>query len=352
MEVLKDLVAMRNMILEQARWQYKKQHPDSLSVPSEFSKVDLKLTGIEDGSARLTLKLATPYPVVGDRLPHHKIFEDARDILVDFIWSAEQGTSVPLNKMSPKALPYFNQLGKSLLDGESLEFSVPGLQTTVRLTGDIHRWLVETISQATPTREVTLRGTIHRIDQKNKTFIMQQIHGPQVDGPLSEIHREAFLGAFNGYRDNTRVQIQCTIRDKVGQRAQIQSITEIHLLNQLDVPAQLDEMRSMKDEWLDGYGTAPSSDGLDWLSAVFSRHYPKDAALPHVYPTPEGGINMEWSLGQREIGLEIDLKKHHGEWSWDDMDTGASGEEYLHLDKQGSWEWIADQIRSMSGMSE
>ena len=43
-EVLKDLVAMRNMILEQARWQYKKQHPDSLSVPSEFSKVDLKLT--------------------------------------------------------------------------------------------------------------------------------------------------------------------------------------------------------------------------------------------------------------------------------------------------------------------
>ena len=349
---LKELVIIRDMILEQARWQYKEQNPDIASVPNEFSIIDLKLTGIEDGSARPILKLTTPHTIVSDRLPHHSIFEDARDRLINFIKSLEHRIYKPTSEIAPKTLSYFNQLGKRLLDDESVEFNVPGSQTTAKITGDTHRWFVEAIDKAAPVREATLRGTIHKIDQKNKTFVMQQIHGLQITGPLSEMHRESILDAFNGYRTNTKIQIRCTIRDKLGQPIQIQSIIEARLLDQLDVPAQLDEMRGMKDGWMDGCGTAPSRDGLDWLSAVFSRHYPRDAAQPHACPTPEGGINMEWSVGRREIGLEIDLKEHRGEWSWDDMGTGASSEKDLHLDERDSWEWIANQIQAISRTSE
>lgn len=256
------------------------------------------------------------------------------------------------SRISPKALSFLGQLGKNLLDGESIEFSIPTLQIPVELTVEIYRLLAEGISRTSPARVATLRGKVHRMDQKNGMFTMQQIYGPHINGPIPEVYRKIFFDAFNGYEADATVQIEFKVYDRLGQPVQIQSITKVHLLDRLDVPAQLDEMRGIKDGWLDGHGTAPSLKGLAWLSETFSRYYPHNATLPYVCPTPEGGINMEWSVGQREIGLEIDIEKHHGEWSWDDMGTGASDERCLDLDKHDSWEWVAGQIQSMAEMSK
>lgn len=80
MVVLKDLIVMRDMMLEQARWQYRECNPDKPGLPSEFNEIDLKLVGIEDGSARPRLQLTIPYQTIDDTLPHQKIFEEARDV--------------------------------------------------------------------------------------------------------------------------------------------------------------------------------------------------------------------------------------------------------------------------------
>ena len=137
-----------------------------------------------------------------------------------------------------------------------------------------------------------------------------------------------------------------------GRTTNIWPITQVHLLNRLDVSAQLDEMRNMKNGWLDGEGIAPDHKGLNWLSRTFEQHYPGNATLPYTCPTPEGGIDMEWSAGKREISLEIDLAKRNGEWSWYDVDTKHSDEKVLDLEKSSSWKWIADQIRSMEEASK
>ena len=86
------------------------------------------------------------------------------------------------------------------------------------------------------------------------------------------------------------------------------------LLDPLDVPPRLDEFRNMSDGWLEGDGQAPEHTGLDWLSASFERHYPKDIPLPHTYPTPGGGVEMEWSFGPQSVILEIDLEEQLGDW--------------------------------------
>lgn len=349
-DVLKDLIVMRDMILEQARWQYKECNPDRSSLPSEFSKIDLKLVGIEDGSARPVLKLTTSYQTIDNMLPYQKIFEEARDRMIDIIKSIKHDMHQYFDNISPKALSSLGRLGKSLLAGESMEFSAPTLQTPIKLTVEVHSLLAEVIGRATPARVATLRGRIHKIDQKNEVFTMQQIYGPQINGPLPNIYSKIFFDAFNGYQTGATVQIECKVYYRSGQPGQIQSISKVRLLDRFDVPAQLDEMRGIRDGWLDGHGTAPSSKGLDWLSETFNRCYPHNATLPYVCPTPEGGINMEWSVGQREIGLEIDIEKHHGEWSWDDVGTGASDERRLDLDKHDSWEWMARQIQSMAEM--
>lgn len=125
----------------------------------------------------------------------------------------------------------------------------------------------------------------------------------------------------------------------------------------LDVPARLDEFRELKDGWADGmqyagnwgngYGKAPSYAGLDWLSVAFTRYYPEDAPLPFTYPTPEGGVQMEWSLGDQEISLEVNLETGWAWWHRLDMSTDDDEEQDLNLNSDG-WIWLVAEIMRWS----
>lgn len=117
-------------------------------------------------------------------------------------------------------------------------------------------------------------------------------------------------------------------------------------LHALDIPARLDEFRDMKDGWLEGEGVAPSLEGLDWLATGFDRYFPDDLPLPYLYPTPEGGVQAEWSLSENEISLEIDLVTHQGAWHRLEMNTHADDVQELKLDDNG-WAWIVAEIRKM-----
>ena len=121
-------------------------------------------------------------------------------------------------------------------------------------------------------------------------------------------------------------------------------------LDPLDVGSRLDELRDLRDGWLDGEGVAPDHAGLDWLSGVFKRYYPDDVQLPHTYPTEDGGISLEWSLGTWEIDIEVNLEKHTGEWYMFNKDTKNNEEnKKLKLDKPDDWKWVGERLRVMVG---
>lgn len=119
----------------------------------------------------------------------------------------------------------------------------------------------------------------------------------------------------------------------------------------LDIKRRLTELRDLKDGWADGmqnvrdwgsgFGKAPSQDGLDWLAAQFERFYPNDAPRPRIYPTPEGGVQVEWSLGD----LEIDIDAHTAEWFSADLNADSSEERILNLDNPTDWQWVTNQLR-------
>ena len=118
----------------------------------------------------------------------------------------------------------------------------------------------------------------------------------------------------------------------------------------VNICTQLDDLRSMKDGWLDGDGIAPPKDGLDWLDTQFKRFYPDSAPRPHMYPTFEGGVEVEWSLKPYEIGITIDLSEHSGEWYWINMsDDDDYDERDLDLDDRGDWAWVVDELQRLSG---
>jgi hypothetical protein len=120
----------------------------------------------------------------------------------------------------------------------------------------------------------------------------------------------------------------------------------------LDVPARVDELRFLKDGWLDGHGTAPSDVGLTWFSQVFDKRFPDRLQLPYLYPTEEGGLRAEWSGDGREMSLDVDLDSHTAQWySWyqptDEEETAT-----LNLDDEDGWKRLATLVAGETEKAE
>lgn len=123
---------------------------------------------------------------------------------------------------------------------------------------------------------------------------------------------------------------------------------EVAALDQLDIPAQLDGLRGMEDGWLDGEGHAPSAALVDWLLESFTDHYPEEAHPPHLYPTVEGGVQAEWSLGNHEVSLRFHPDDRNGEWHNLALDSDEEETRELDLARGRDWEWLAARVVALS----
>lgn len=126
----------------------------------------------------------------------------------------------------------------------------------------------------------------------------------------------------------------------------------------LNISRQLEDMKNLQDGWADGmqlpsdwgsgYGKAPDSDGLDWLAGQFERFFAPNLTKPYIYPTPEGNVQAEWSIGQYEASLEIDLASHSSEWLCFDVESKEASDSELRLDLADSWKWLGDELLRLS----
>jgi hypothetical protein len=115
--------------------------------------------------------------------------------------------------------------------------------------------------------------------------------------------------------------------------------------NPHNIFAQIEDLRQLKDGWLNGEGLAPSKQGLDWIAKTLDRYF-TDKTAPYIYPTPDGGVQAEWSIGHLEISLNINIKAHSAYWHSLDLNNSNVLEKHLNLNNQNDWEWIKSFILS------
>ena len=345
-----DLAVLKEMLIEIAKWKFLQSHPDRQRSPRGFTEdIELKLSGVEEGSAVPIISLSDTAPqlsiVAGQNLLY---FGQAREALVSTIGAVEHNGSA-VSYLPEEYLAYFNRIGRSLRDDESIEFATLQHPTPVRLTRETrHKLIRESSSIKEITEEVVLRGSIPEADQDRRTFELQLIHGHKVPCPIPDPHIDTILRAFNGYRENLRVLLQGIGKyDRQNRLVGVEAVEHISLLDPLDVPARLDEFRDMEDGWLEGKGVAPSLAGRDWLAATFDRYFPDDLPLPYLYPTPEGGVEAEWSLGSQSVIFEIDLATHRGDWLCFDKQSDDGDTRSLNLDTADSWAWLVVELRRL-----
>jgi len=350
LEVLRDLAVLEEMLVEVAKLEFLKQHPERKRSPRGFMEgMDLKLTGMEDGSAVLVISLclaaATLFPP-----ENQACLERAREAVVGAIGAAEQNQRIT-DHLPERALYYFDRMGRSLREGEAIEFSTAEHPGPARLTKETRRKLILASSEmSVVTEETAIRGRVPEADQERRTIQIQLVDGRRIAAPLPPQHSETVLAVFNGYTTGMTALFQGIGRfDRNERMIDLDAIEHVTILDPLDIRARLDELELLRPGWYEGGGVQLSAVGLAWLVEAFDTKYPDRLPLPFLYPTVEGGIQAEWTLGTAEISLAIDLETHRGHWHLLDVAGGAQETRDLDFDDADTWGWLVERIGQLPG---
>jgi len=358
LDVLKDLAKLESFLIEVAKWKYFKANPGRKRVTRGFTDdVSLKLTAIEDGSAMPCLEIEyeqgrdSQAMLPGMLMPGKDVyFKQARDAIIDTIETAAKGDDA--TKCLPEdLLCFFDSIGRSLRDDEAMEFNPGSPDRPARLDRHTRRKLVLASSKAGNfTEETTLRGLIPEADQERMSFELQVMGGQRVKAAIEPQYMQTVMEAFNGYQDNVKVLLQGVARyNRYDRLERIESVEQITILEPDDIGARLDELRPLKDGWLDGKGKVPDGSDLDWLEKEFNARFPEELSAPYIYPTPEGGLSLEWELAGNDISLEISFPEKMGHWHGLNLETDEETEATFVLGEPGGWQELAKRIRQIGG---
>lgn len=347
LELLKDLTVLEDLIVETAKERYLHDRPDRQRVRGLTKGISLRLTGVEDGSAKLAIMLFVT--TTGMFQPDNQAyFEEAREQIVCAVDAAERGEDAT-EYLSRRLLKYFNRFAAGLREDEAIEFCPENTNRPARLNRDTRRRLVAAAAEEL-TEEMTLRGSIPELDQQKMSFELETWSGRRVRGSITPELLEPLLEVFNGYRNRAKMQFVATVRmDSANNPKKIETVNDYNVLDPNDVPARLDEFRNLRDGWLDGSGVAPNTNGLDWLTEAFEANYPDDLNLPCLFPTPGGGVRAEWSFGRRELSLDINVRNRLAQWH--DLNMESDDENVRDVDLSGSdgWRFLIEQVRAVAG---
>lgn len=334
-EVLKDLAAFESLIIETAKWLYLQENQGRQRVPRGFADgFALHLSGIGEGSAVAILDRSSP---CSDLFPdaHAEWFDKARERVIEVIQVAASGRSFD-SLLPNRILAIFDRFGRSLRETEQVQFMASS-GANVTYDAKIRKSLVLQTASEYRT-EAQLRGEISELDAENGTLTFKLVNGKKIRGTYSpEVKGEAVaaLGTFG----EALVMVECTVvRDQSDSPRSLENITRIEPLDPLDVPARLEALSLLSDGWLDGAGRAPNKEGLAWLSHAWTTHWPGDKVLPYVYPTPEGGIQAEWTFKVTGVELDLNLLTKRGTLTILERASGQEiSEQELALDSADGW---------------
>ena len=331
LEFLKDFAVFEEMLIEVAKHAYLVDHPGRTRIPRGFTKgVELRLAAIEPGSAILSLVL------VGLSIGDESVYiTRAHDKIVNTIANVDSGQQPELPS---ELLRYFDRFGRSLLKGERISFPRAGGGET-SLTPEVREKLLRASQAEEWTEETVLKGRVSDVNMADRKFELELMNGTKLKAPLEQQHSGTLVEALSGYRNNRILALKGVLRkDKNGLPKSVDSVEHVTILDPLDVETRLEELAALKDRWLDGKGVALDKAGLKILSEQFERNFDSELPLPHIYPTPEGGVLAEWVLGEWAVSLEIQLPSQAAQFQALNLTSDDSDDFDLNLgDVPAGW---------------
>ncbi len=121
-------------------------------------------------------------------------------------------------------------------------------------------------------------------------------------------------------------------------------------LHLIDLEARLQELAGLNDGWLNGEGTALNRERLELLADNFRRYFDVALPLPHLYPTPDGGVLAEWTLGHWAVSIDVDLASQTAQYHAVHLTTDECFELSLDLHARAGWNSLGVEMQKLCGL--
>lgn len=345
-EVLKDLAAYEGLVVETAKWLYLQENHNRQRVPRGFTDgFALHLSRIDEGSAAAVLDRTSLH---SDLFPNEygEWFDKARDRIIEVIRVAASGQA--FDTLLPKSiLSLFDKFGRSLREHEKLEFAFG--DSTITYDGKIRKSLVLQTASEYRTEE-QLRGAISELDAEKRTLTFKLVNGKKIIGTYAPEVKEQAVTALGAFGEALVLADCVVVRDQKDLIRSIENVSRIEPLDPLDVPARLEALFLLTDGWLDGEGIAPKKNEMDWFSHAWLMYWPSSDALPHVYPTLEGGVQAEWSFEKCIVDFELNLSTKYGSGTCISSDGRVLFVFEVSLDTPDGWKTLSTRVSEAGKM--
>jgi len=308
-EALSELVAYQELVLGVAKATFKRDHPERQRVPRGFAdEFQLRIEHIEDGSAMPVLERIAPSD---GRLDLGDVFTNARDVIEDAVAAMAGDLDLP-EAFPTEALVLFNRFGQSLGEGEGIELRKDDSAQGPTYTSEIRKRLVLN-RRRTYQDEVRDIAWVSEIDAVRMSCLIRvgaESNQP-VPAPLDEVTFAPVKDVLAPNVEGPPVLISgIGVFDTDRGLIRFDSLHDVSLIDDpegLDIlDDRLDELSRLSDGWLDGFGSPPAAEVLQRARSQLAVLLTIDVPRPRVFATPEGGVQAEWTVGEREISINFE----------------------------------------------
>lgn len=351
LDLIEDLLMLRNMTIEMAKAIYLEVNDGRQRVPRNFTNgISIELESIEPGSTIpklvLIMTLNGLFPEA-----NAQYFQEAPKRIKKAIEAAHLGQDVHAF-VPDNVLQYFNHFGNNLKDDERIIFGNKEHSNAI-LDKESRKRLVLAASKVKEyISTFEIRGTITALDKERKTFEIQPITGSKLKGDYSTEHLAVLQDALVDMEKQQKIWMTGEgVFNATDRLAKIASIDDAVLLDTLDVPARLEELSNLKPGWLDGEQGEPlDCQALKWLGETFENNYNSEKfPLPATFPTPDGNIQFEWSINKYEISLAVTLADSVGQFYAYNTETSDEKDATLHLSENQGWQQLNELMQTIYG---
>jgi hypothetical protein len=308
-EALVELAAYRELVLGIAKELFRAAHPARQRVPRGFAeRLQLRLRTVEAGSA---IPVLERFAATGTLLPADDEFTQARDVIEDAV-AAVAGGADPPSAFPRDALVLFNRFGQTLRSDEAIELRRGAAASGAKYTRDVRKRLVLN-QRRTFQEEVEDIGWVSQVDADHMSCLIRLRMGPSsaIPAPLDEVTFAAIKEVLEPKGEGPPVRVSgIGVFDTDQRLIRFDSIHDVSVLDDADELARLDrrfdELAAVRAGWLDGEGVALDAVVLDRARRSLAELLNFDVPQPRVFPTPEGGVQAEWTVAGHEISVTFE----------------------------------------------
>lgn len=332
-DVLPDLAAYRNLIIDVAKFLFKQRHNNRVRVPKRFAEsFQIALVEVKGGQSAVAIArrqmpdqhAAQAQPDLG--FDAHQEFDEARDYVDQLLRDIGLSGNVPTTFPTELA-GRFNPFGQNLRDNEYIELS-HGAAPPVRYDTFIRKKIVLS-------REKTYENMVNGIFTLNGGLVHSGMIHVLNDAGVSFDFRPLAGSDFEKAMERWPQRVRLTGTGLYDRNETLRRLLDVNIIYDDDEPTQpfherLTEIARTEDGWYEAGNPAPTHAAVDAMRQFVSLATQEvGVPAPYLYPLPDGGVAAEWTLSEWEISAEI--RRDGGTVRLHAINTSSSNETCVEL---------------------